>query len=117
VPPRSRITGSPSAGLRIDDGLALITDTPYEPSSARLAEGVSLLLHEAWSTSAEPIYPEHDATGADAARVAREAGVGRLTLIHLNPHLADHTPVLADAAASFDRVDLGSDEALIGTTG
>lgn len=107
---------SPSAGLRIDDALALITDTPYESSSAKLAEGVSLLLHEAWSTSADPIYPEHDATAADAARVAGEAGVRQLTLIHLNPHLPDHTPVLTDAATSFGRVELGTDEALI-TTG
>jgi ribonuclease BN (tRNA processing enzyme) len=100
---------SPSAGLRIDDDVAPITDTPYEPSSARLADGVPLLLHEAWSASANPLYPEHDATGADAARVAREAGAERLILIHLNPHLADHAPVLADAAAGFERVELGAD--------
>lgn len=107
---------SPSAGLRVNDELALITDTPYEPSSATLAKGVSLLLHEAWSTSADPIYSQHDATSADAARVACEADVGRLTLIHLNPHFADHTAILEDAAASFDRVELGADEALIRMT-
>lgn len=106
---------SPSAGLRIDDQLALITDTPYERSNAELASGVPLLLHEAWSSSAHPIHPEHDATGADAARIALEAGVGRLTLIHLNPRLSDHTPILADAAASFESVELGIDEALIET--
>jgi ribonuclease BN (tRNA processing enzyme) len=105
---------SPSAGLRVDDGLALITDTPYEPSSAPLADGVPLLLHEAWSSSAAPVYAEHDATGADAARVAGEAGAQRLILIHLSPHLADHAPVLADAAAGFDRVELGTDEAVLG---
>src|SRR4029453_6376500 len=32
--------GAPSAGLRINDEVAFVTDTPYEPSSARLAEGV-----------------------------------------------------------------------------
>jgi ribonuclease BN (tRNA processing enzyme) len=101
---------APSAGIRIDDELALITDTPYERSSASLAEGVNLLLHEAWSASRDPIYPEHDATGADAARVALEAGVRHLTLIHLNPQLADHAPILADAAASFDPVELGTDD-------
>ena len=93
------------------------TDTPYEPTSSNLAEGVPLLLHEAWSASAAPLYPEHDATGADAARVAREAGAQRLTLIHLSPHLADHTPILADAAAGFARVELGGDNALLTTTG
>jgi ribonuclease BN (tRNA processing enzyme) len=104
---------SPSAGLRIDDDLALVTDTPYERSSSTLAAGVPLLLHEAWSASSRPLYPEHDATGADAARVAREAGVGRLVLIHLNPHLSDHTPVLADAAARFDHAELGIDDDVI----
>jgi ribonuclease BN (tRNA processing enzyme) len=104
---------SPSAGLRIGDELALITDTPYEPSSSVLADGVPLLLHEAWSASTDPVHPEHDATAADAARVAREAGAERLTLIHLAPHLADHAPILADAGASFDRVELGTDDALL----
>jgi ribonuclease BN (tRNA processing enzyme) len=104
---------SPTAGLRIEDELALITDTPYEPSSACLAEGVVHLLHEAWSSSAQPIYPEHDATAADAARVAREAAVEQLTLIHLNPAIADQAPILADAAATFDRVSLGADECVL----
>lgn len=104
---------SPSAGLRIDDELALITDTPYEISSAALAEGVADLLHEAWSTSSAPMYPEHDATAADAARVAREAGVGRLTLIHLNPSLPDHAPVLLDAAEGFEQAALAVDEATL----
>ena len=108
---------SPSAGLRIGDDLALVTDTPYERSSSILADGVPLLLHEAWSASNRPLYPEHDATGADAARVAREAGVGRLILIHLNPHLSDHTPVLADAAARFDHVELGADDAILSLSG
>jgi hypothetical protein len=31
---------APSAGLRINNEVAFVTDTPYEPSSARLAEGV-----------------------------------------------------------------------------
>lgn len=101
---------SPSAGLRIDDGLALITDTPYETSSASLADGVAALLHEAWSSSSAPIHPEHDATAADAARVAREADVGRLTLIHLNPALSDHAEVLADALAGFEPASLAVEE-------
>jgi ribonuclease BN (tRNA processing enzyme) len=104
---------SPSAGLRIDDEIALLTDTPYEPSSAHLAQGVTHLLHEAWSFSREPIYPEHDATAADAARVAQEADVGGLILIHLNPTLPDQAPVLADAAEIFERVRLAEDELVV----
>ena len=104
----------PSAGLRVDDRLALITDTPYEASSSRLAEGVNHLFHEAWSSSSAPIYPERDATAADAGRVAAEAGVGDLTLIHLNPRLADEVHLLEDAASAFSgRVLLGEDNAVI----
>jgi len=104
---------APSAGLRMATELALVTDTPYEPSSARLAEGVSHLLHEAWSSSRAPIYPDRDATAADAAHVAQEAGAAALTLIHLNPTLADLSVLLDDATPTFDRVELGQDEMLL----
>jgi ribonuclease BN (tRNA processing enzyme) len=70
----------PTAGLRVDDALALITDTGYDPGSAELARGVGHLLHEAWTPG-----DEHDASQADAERVAREAGAGRLTPVHLHP--------------------------------
>jgi ribonuclease BN (tRNA processing enzyme) len=101
---------APSAGLRVGDELALITDTPYEPTSTRLAEGVPHLLHEAWSTSSAPRYPDKDSTAADAGRVAREAEVGRLTLVHIDPQLPDPSVLLEDASAAFDRVNLGVDE-------
>ena len=101
---------TPSAGLRIADELALVTDTPYERSSARLAEGVRHLLHEAWSSSRAPICPDRDATAADAARVAQEAGADALTLIHLNPALPNLSLLVDDATPTFDRVELGEDE-------
>lgn len=101
---------APSAGLRVADHVALITDTPYEPSSAQLAEGVTHLLHEAWSSSRNPIYPDRDATAADAARVAREARATALTLVHLNPELGDPSLLLDDARPTFTRVALGEDE-------
>ena len=104
---------APSAGLRIDNEIALVTDTPYEPSSARLAEGVTHLLHEAWSSSRAPLYPDRDATAADAARVTVEAGARELTLIHLNPNLEDLSVLLDDAAAIFERVALGVDEMVL----
>jgi ribonuclease BN (tRNA processing enzyme) len=100
---------APSAGLRVNDELAFVTDTPYEPSSVQLAAGVDHLLHEAWSSSRLPLHPDRDATSADAARVAVEAGAGSLTLIHRNPTLEDHSALLADAAAIFERVALGED--------
>jgi ribonuclease BN (tRNA processing enzyme) len=105
---------APSVGLRIDDHLAFITDTPYETSSTELAEGAVHVLHEAWSSSQAPIHSDRDATAADAARVAQDAGAVDLTLIHLNPSLDDLAPLLADAAATFERVALGEDEMALG---
>ena len=105
---------APSAGLRVEDQLAYITDTPYEVSSVTLARGVRHLLHEAWSTSSAPQSPDKDATAADAARVAREAGVGDLTLIHLNPTVDDFGEFVVDASRSFDRVAIGEDRMRLG---
>ena len=104
---------APSVGLRIGDDVALVTDTPYEPTSAELVEGVAHLLHEAWSPSTAPRYPEHDSTAADAGRVAREADVGRLTLIHLDPRIADYSELLEDATSVFGRAELGHDELVL----
>jgi ribonuclease BN (tRNA processing enzyme) len=104
---------APSVGLRVDDELAYITDTPYERSSVELARGVQHLLHEAWSTSTAPKSAEKDATAADAARVAREAEVGHLTLIHLNPELNDFSDLVLDARAAFERVTIGEDHMLL----
>jgi ribonuclease BN (tRNA processing enzyme) len=63
-----------------------------------------------WSSADAPLFPDRDATAADAARVAREAAVDQLTLIHLNPTLTDHAILLTEAAATFERVTLGEDE-------
>jgi ribonuclease BN (tRNA processing enzyme) len=39
---------------------------------------------------------------ADAARIAQEAAVAGLTLIHLDPTFSDHAFLLEDAAPIFD---------------
>jgi ribonuclease BN (tRNA processing enzyme) len=83
----------PTAGIRVGDFLALITDTAYDPGSGPFARGVSHLLHEAWSLEGT----EGDASAAGAARVFREAGAGTLTLIHLHPRLPDPAALLAAA--------------------
>jgi ribonuclease BN (tRNA processing enzyme) len=81
----------PTAGIRVGDFLALITDTGYDPGSGPFARGVTHLLHEAWSLDDDP-------SAADAARVFRESGAGTLTLIHLDPRLADPGALVAAAA-------------------
>jgi ribonuclease BN (tRNA processing enzyme) len=82
---------APTAGLRIGDRLALLTDTAYDPGSAPFVRGVAHLLHEAWNVAGD----NEDAGARDALRVAAEAGVERLTFTHLDPRgddaaLAEH---------------------------
>lgn len=102
----------PTAGLRVDDELALITDTEYDPESGAFAQGVAHLLHEAWPGSGEG-----DATGEDAGRVAREANVEQLTLIHLSPRTEDdHAAVLHEARAHAPRAELGEDGRVLACT-
>jgi ribonuclease BN (tRNA processing enzyme) len=96
----------PTAGIRIGDFLALITDTAYDPGSGPFARGVEHLLHEAWSLDGDP-------SAADAARVHREAGAGTLTLIHLDPRLADPAALLAAAQPA----QLGYDGLVLTTAG
>lgn len=100
---------APTAGLRIDDELALVTDTAYDPGAEDLARGVRHLLHEAWSPSNAPQSAEGDATGLDAGRVAAAAEARQLTLIHLNPLLSDQAAVLEDARALAPNAQLGED--------
>jgi ribonuclease BN (tRNA processing enzyme) len=100
---------APTAGVRVGDDVALITDTAYNAGSVSLARGVRHLLHEAWSSSAAPRSADGDATGRDAGRIAAGAGAGQLTLIHLDPRLADHAAVLDDARAIVPAAQLGTD--------
>jgi ribonuclease BN (tRNA processing enzyme) len=100
---------APTAGLRVGDEIALVTDTAYDAGSADLARDVAHLLHEAWSTSDLPVASEGDATAADAGRVARDAGARRLTLVHINPRTPDEDALLADARRLAPEAVLGRD--------
>jgi ribonuclease BN (tRNA processing enzyme) len=100
---------APTAGIRIGDDLAVVTDTGYDGGTAELAGGVVHLLHEAWSSSAGRARADNIATGFDAGRAAEEAGAKELTLIHLDPRVADHEPVLLDAQRAFPAARLGRD--------
>lgn len=100
---------APTAGLRVEDAIALVTDTAYDPGSAELARDVAHLLHEAWSTSDEPVAAEGDATAAEAGQVAKDAGARRLTLIHVNPRWSDTEALLADARHLMPEAELGRD--------
>ena len=109
-----RVTASPgthsvpSVGLRIEsDGGGVLTysgDTAYDEVIVRLARGADLLVHEA--TDESPMHSRVE----DAARVAREAAVGTLVLVHLPPDF-DAGDGPARAHAAFERVSIGEDGA------
>jgi ribonuclease BN (tRNA processing enzyme) len=92
---------APSLGLRFDDNFAWITDTAYDPDSARFATGCRLLAHEAWFTTAEPRNPGIHTSAAQAAELAGDAGVDRLLLIHLPPFKPRVDELLAEAQSGL----------------
>jgi ribonuclease BN (tRNA processing enzyme) len=89
--------------------LAVVTDTGYDEGTADLAAGIRHLFHEAWSHSAGRASADYSPSGFDAGRAAAEARAKDLTLIHLDPRLADHEPVLLDARGAFPAARLGQD--------
>lgn len=99
---------SPTAGLRIDDELALITDTPYERTSIELAKASVTCSRGVVVVTGADVPGSGCDRGRCRAGCAR-AEVGTLTLIHLNPRLADHSLLLDDARRHFEQVALGED--------
>lgn len=103
----------PSMGIRVGDQLVFATDTAAEEETARFAEGVSLLVHEAWIDGAEEDDPatEHiareayvaHASARQVAALAAAAGAGALVLSHLNPLRSDayQAQMLQSARAVF----------------
>jgi ribonuclease BN (tRNA processing enzyme) len=99
---------TPTLALRFDDALTYLTDTPYDAGNAELAAGSRVLMHEAWSVEGAPEQTPIHSSGRDAGRVAAEAGVERLVLIHLHPG-GGHDAVLEEARGEFGTVELGAD--------
>jgi ribonuclease BN (tRNA processing enzyme) len=99
---------APTAGVRVGDSLALVTDTAFEEASGAFVAGVRHLLHEAWSTSQDPSSTEGDATAAEAGQVASAGNVARLTLVHLHPR-ADAAALERDARSAFPAAEVGID--------
>lgn len=71
------------------------------------------LLHEAWSSSENPVAQAGDATAAEAGMVARAACAHHLTLVHISPLLTAESDLLADARRHFPGVRLGRDGELL----
>lgn len=105
------LVGPPERGR----SLAYCTDTAYTERAVALADGVDLLVHEATfaERDAEMARLGGHSTAAQAARVARAAGVGRLVLTHISARYANGEPgseaLLAEARAVFPNTDLAAD--------
>ena len=80
-------------------------DTRWCPELADLAQGATLLIHEALCTEAKRDMADNTAhaTAAEAGRIAQLAGVGALTITHIhNDFHADTEPLAAEARSVYD---------------
>jgi ribonuclease BN (tRNA processing enzyme) len=96
---------TPAVSTRIEvDGATLVYsgDTAGVPELVEFARDADLLLCEAtWAGDQEDYPPGIHLTGRDAARIAQEAGVGRLLLTHVIAS-TDRDALLAEAQERFD---------------
>ena len=98
----------PTLALRVEDALTYCTDTAPDPGNVAFAAGSHALLHEAWHAQATSDDAFHSA-GGDAGRLARDAGVEHLVLIHVNPLLDSDDALLESARAQFRNCEVGVD--------
>lgn len=110
-----------SVGYRIDwpdRSLAYVTDTTAALGADYIERirGVDLLVHECYFPDAMNVWAKttgHSCT-TPVAQVAKEAGVGQLVLVHLNPLNDEDDPIGIDVARSiFPATELGRDGAEI----
>lgn len=98
----------PTVALRVGRSLTYCTDTAFDSDNADFARGCEVLAHEAWSTSTSPEGVASHSSAREAASVAREAGAGKLVLIHVNPR-ANTDALLRDATDVFPATEVGAD--------
>ena len=123
LPGGGRMTHFPLAhpggavGYRLDwpgHSMAYVTDTSAAVDAPYVEKigGVELLVHECYFSDANAEWARqtgHSWTTA-VAQVAREAGVGRLVLVHLNPLSSKQDPIGLDVArAIFPDTRIGED--------
>ena len=98
---------TPTLALRFDDLLTYCTDTPYDEGNVEFAAGSRVSCTRRGSPRTAGRAEIHS-SGRDAGVVARDAGVQRLVLIHLDP-LGGHEAVLEEARGEFPGAELGFD--------
>jgi ribonuclease BN (tRNA processing enzyme) len=103
-----RLHTDPTLAVGIGEALTYCTDTAADTGNADFAEGSRLLLHEAWYAQASTDDQTHSAAG-EAGRIARQAGVERLVLIHVNPLQRSDEELLGPATDEFRNASVGVD--------
>jgi ribonuclease Z len=105
--PNSELTTPPTPAL----SFAYCSDTAYYESVIPLVKEVDLLYHEATFTSQESARARQTlhSTAAQAATIAKKAGVGRLIIGHFSARYHDKEPLLKEAREVFPETELGLD--------
>lgn len=90
---------------------AHISDTSYMPDLAEKIRDVDLLFHETTylTQDRDKAKERGHSTAAEAARIACDAGVGRLLTGHYSSRYKDDSLFLAEAQAIFPNVILGKE--------
>ncbi len=90
---------------------AYCSDTAYNPDLVPQIQGVDVLYHESTflETEAHLAPKTGHSTAAQAARMAREAGVGRLILGHFSTRYKNLERFREEAAPIFPKVELAAD--------
>lgn len=104
----SEVVGEPRPGRLV----VYTGDTRPGETTAELARGAELLIHEATFTEdeAERAHETFHSTARGAALLAREAGVDRLILTHVSARYADNaSPLLLEAQSVFPRTAVAYD--------
>jgi len=100
------VLGPPRRGV----AFAFVTDTRPVPGHADLARDVDLLICEGTYGPIEKLQTaiqNGHMTFAEAARIARDAGVGELWLTHFGTGLTEPAEFLGEATAIFPRTKVG----------
>lgn len=102
-------------GFRIDwpdRSMAYITDTTAPGKYVDFIRGVDLLIHECYFPDelADWALKTGHSAATPVAEVARDAGVGRLLLVHVDPQRSDDDPIgLANVRAIFPNAEIAED--------
>lgn len=93
--------------------VSYVTDTMYIPSIAKEVQGSDLLFCEGMFTEefADQAAEKKHMTAKQAARIAKDAGVGKMALIHYSPRYSDYelNSILAEAKEIFPETVLSRD--------